>query len=444
MLTIQRITVTDIGRAIAMGALVAVIWIGPSLRAQDATNPPHKPSPPKIEPQLEVLAESVIETQWTHTLNFVNAPPNISLLNPGLCIRIGIYSTGDQRDEFLKNTKLSFKVQFAGHSDSRPLAAPSEFKQIKPEGGDFVAGALDAAGLKLPDSFKTMASLGASADRWCAPVDAADGTATVTVEVDSPSGHQALNPATIQIESFETGSKKSFKNDEEFGAFLQTYYRQPNPARLLPALQYLVARETQDSQEGHTEIVAAFLSAATAADPVAARDFQTRIATQPPIPRALGLLALRSAGYDVTSVLNTLDVEEQQKFSQLSPLQDPFDLTPTRALFQHLDMMWSVFGATGQFKPVSTIASALGWRADYDDFDKLRKSPSHPSELTPSIVRGVVYTAAGWSLSSFQKNDPLVVDYIDYMRASPDTPQSVKAELGSLATNPAFKRAGGQ
>jgi hypothetical protein len=107
-------------------------------------------------------------------------------------------------------------------------------------------------------------------------------------------------------------------------------------------------------------------------------------------------------------------------------------------------MLWAVFGATGQVQPVQAIANALGWRTDYEDFDKLRKSPNHPSTLTPSIVRGVVYTAAGWSLESFQMEDPLVADYIDYLRASPDTTQSVKSELGGLSSNPAFKRPGGQ
>jgi hypothetical protein len=107
-------------------------------------------------------------------------------------------------------------------------------------------------------------------------------------------------------------------------------------------------------------------------------------------------------------------------------------------------MLWAVFGATGQFKPVSTVASALAWKADYEDFDKLRKAPNHPSTLTPSIARGVTYTAAGWSLWSFQRNDPLVADYIDYMLASPDTPDAVKSELTGLSSNPAFKRAGGQ
>ena len=104
----------------------------------------------------------------------------------------------------------------------------------------------------------------------------------------------------------------------------------------------------QHSNGGQAEILAAFLSAALKAAPSAARDFQTRIATQPPLTRAFGLLILRSAGYDIGSVLNKLSAEEQQKFLSLPTLQDPFDLTPTQQLFQHLDMMWAVFGATGE------------------------------------------------------------------------------------------------
>jgi hypothetical protein len=104
----------------------------------------------------------------------------------------------------------------------------------------------------------------------------------------------------------------------------------------------------------------------------------------------------------------------------------------------------AVFEATGEFKPVKTIASALSWAADYEDFKKLRNAHNHPSTLTPSIVRGVTYTAAGWSLWSFQRNDPLVADYIEFLLNSSDTPDSVKSELRGLSSNPAFKRAGGE
>jgi hypothetical protein len=406
--------------------------------------PPQKPAPPRIEAQIVLLSESVVQTQWTHTLDLVNAPQNISLLNPGQCIRVGIYSTGDNPDGYLKNSKFGFHVQIGSHIDARPSASLAELKQIKPEGGDFVTNALRAAGVELPAKIRTMASLGVSVDHWCVPIDATDGTATIEAEVESPSGHQQMKSSKVQIESFKTGSQKSFKDAEEFGTFLQTYYRQPNPARLIPALRFMIGDQTQHPRQGQAEIVAAFLSAAVNSDPIAAQEFRTRIAAEPPATRALGLLILRSAGYDIGSVLNTLSAEERGKFFSLSPLQAPYDLTPTRQLFNHLDMLWATFGAVGQLKPVQTVASALSWRADYEDFDRLRKTPDHPSILTPSIVRGVVYTAAGWSLSSFQRNDPLVADYIEYMRASPDTPQSVKSELAGLDSNPAFKRAGGQ
>lgn len=420
-----------------------VTWAASSLHPQDASYAPRKPSPPKIEQQIVLLAGSVAETQWTHTLNLVNASQNISLLNPGQCIRIGIYSTGDNRDDYLEKTKLSFRVRFAGQNDTHPLASLSQFKRIKPEGGDFVAGALGAAGIKQPESTKSMASLGVSADHWCAPIDAPDGMATVEAEVQSPSGHQVLSSSPLQIESFETGSKKEFKDSKELGDFVQTYYRQPNPARLLPALQFIVEDQPKQQRQGQVEIVTAFLSAALNSDPTAGKDFQMRVATQEPLTRALGLLVLRSAGYDISSILKPLSAEEQEKFTSLPQLQDPFDLTPTQDLFQHLDMMWAVFGATGQFKPVQTIASMLSWRSDYEEFDKMRKSKNHPTGLTPSIVRGVVYTAAGWSLRSFERNDPLAADYIDYLSASSDTPESIKSELRGLWNNPAFQRAGG-
>jgi hypothetical protein len=368
--------------------LIGTLACASSLQAQDATYPPKKPSPPKIEPQIVLLAESVIQTQWAQTLKLVNAPQNVTLLNPGQCIRIGVYSTGDRRDEYLQKTKLSFRVEFAGSSDVHPLSSLSEFKQIKPEGGDFVTGALSVIGKKLPDSMKTMASLGASGDHWCVPAGAGDGIATVKAEVESPGGHQTLS-STVQIESFETGSKKTFKEDQELDALLKTYYREPKPARFLPALQLLVADQTHHARAGQVEIFSAFLSAAAKADPIAAQDFRTRIVGQPPLTRALGLLILRSAGYDISDVVNSWSAEEQEKFLSLPPLQDPYDLTPTQELFQHLDMLWAVYGATGEFKPVRTVASMLSWRSDYDDFDKLRNTPNHPSSLTPSLVRGI-------------------------------------------------------
>jgi hypothetical protein len=52
-----------------------------------------------------------------------------------------------------------------------------------------------------------------------------------------------------------------------------------------------------------------------------------------PLMRAFGLLSLRSAGYDISGVLNSLSAQEQEKFPSLRPLADPYDLNPLRELF---------------------------------------------------------------------------------------------------------------
>jgi len=73
-----------------------------------------KSLPHKNETFLFLVNESVVLVQWPHTLKLVNAPQNVTLLNPGQCIRVGIVATVDNRDEYLEKAKLSFRLNFAG------------------------------------------------------------------------------------------------------------------------------------------------------------------------------------------------------------------------------------------------------------------------------------------------------------------------------------------
>jgi hypothetical protein len=408
------------------------------LVAQDAVELHKKPTPAKIESQLLLVGESVVQEEWAHTLKLVNAPQNVTLLNPGQCIRVGIVATGDNRDAYIENTKLSFRVQFAGQSQDHLLTSLAQIKQIKPEGGDFVTAALGAAGIKNP--LLTLSTLGVSADNWCVPADAQDGTATIEAEIESPGGHQKQKPSKIQIASFETGSKRSFKDTEEVSSFLMRYHWQPNPARLFPALQTLAADNRLRGDHENLASTAATFGAALKADPAAAKDFMTRVSTQAGFTRAYGLLILLTAGRDIGPALKTMSEEDRQKFTQHPSLPDPYDFNHVEDIGMREDMLWGIFMTTGDFAPLQQIASALKWRADSDDFDKARKSPNPPKQWTPAIGRAVGYGAAGWSLGSFQRTDPLAADYIEYMLASPDSPPAVKSELAGLSTNPAFER----
>jgi hypothetical protein len=434
MQTAQSLLSTRTLRGLVLGFLA--LTAAASLMAQIALNP-QKPKPAKIEGQFLIVGESVVQEQWTHTLKLVNAPEDVPLLNPGQCVRVGVMATGDNRDEYLEKTKLSFRVKFAGQSQDHALASLAQFKQLKPEGGDFVTAVLAAASLKSP--LLTMASLGVSADHWCVPADAQDGTATVEGEIETPGGKQKQKSAKIQIESFETGSKRSFKDSEEASSFLMHYHWQPNPARLFPALQSFAADKNLRENPANLESSTVTFGAALKENPAAAKYFMDRVSTEAGFTRGYGLLILLEAGDDIGPVLKTMSEEDQQTFTRHPDLPDPYDFSHVEDIGAHEDMLWGIFMTTGDFAPVQQIASALKWRADWDDFDKARKSSSPPKQWTPAIGRAVGYAAAGWSLGSFQRNDPLAADYIEFMIASPDTPQSVKTELAGLSTNPAFK-----
>jgi hypothetical protein len=428
-------------RSFAAGFIALAAIVSPLPAQNDAEV--LKSLPHKNETFLFLVNESVVLVQWPHTLKLVNAPENVTLLNPGQCIRVGVVATGDNRDQYLEKTKLSFRVKFAGQSQDHALAPLAQTKQIKPEGGDFVTEVLAAAAIKNP--LPTSASMGVSADNWCVPADAVDGSATVEAEVETPSGHKTLKPATIQIESFETGSKRTFKDDQEMNDFFQGYHWKPNPARLYPALLFVLAADRKVlEREGTLGSILFSFSSALKADPAAAKDFMARISMEKGITRDFGVTVLFTAGYDIEAVLKTMSQEEQQAFKQNPEIPNPYRFTAPQDIPMEFDMLWAIFCATGQLEPIQKIASGLAWRPDWDEFEKARKS-SHPiKEWTPSIGRALAYHAAGWSLASFQETDPLAADYIEYMLASPDTPPAVKSELTGLATNPAFQQTNGK
>jgi hypothetical protein len=56
----------------------------------------------------------------------VNVPGSIAVVNPGQCVRVAVFANGDNRDDYLAKTKLSFSVHLGDHTDARPLAALTE------------------------------------------------------------------------------------------------------------------------------------------------------------------------------------------------------------------------------------------------------------------------------------------------------------------------------
>ncbi len=418
--------------------LALVLTAHRNLRAQEHVYPkPDTPTPTEILSEIWVLAEPVVTVQWPATLELVNAPANTMRLEPGQCVRFAVIARGDDRDRLLRGAQYQFTVESGGDKLAFPAEPAQAVKQIKPEGGDMVTGVLKAVGIKNP--FSSMASMAASRARWCMAENAKDATANIAGSATTADGKRiSLKSRSLDLATFETArAKPAFTNMDTLGPWVQGYYASPDPAQILPALRIVAS-----DKEARTMLnVMQFFLTALQGSPAAAEELKRRLPGETIEVKIYSLPLLQQAGYSGEAFLASFK-EEDREVPRPPRLPDPFDLTPDQTLFQKMDMLWSVFLAAGEIKPVRTIASMLAWQDDYVRVAQAReahqKNPQLKTELSDSLVRGVVYAAAGWSLGSLSKQSGLVADYLDVIKQSPDFPAEAE-QLDNLYSNSAFR-----
>jgi hypothetical protein len=424
------------GRLLLAGGILAFFLL--PLTAQHTTTSKTKPVATELSKHILVFADAYAANYWTHTAALVNAPEQLTQVNPGQCIRLGVYAVGDKREALIAGAQVAYHIHFAGHTDELPPATFAQTHPIKPEGGDFVTEVLGAA--KIENPMESMTLLGVAAGNWCVPSDAGDGELIIDAEATMPSGAVKLETARIKVESWATGSQKIFKNLDEEGNWSANYYRHPEPARLLPALRALAADPKLLQQQSALENTMAMFAAAFKENPLAARKFALRIGEEKDPTRTLGVAALQMANVDIEPIIRNWSAEDRAHFQQRPEFPNPYLFNPADGSDPtRLDFCWAEFMTTGRIEPIRQIVSALAWHTDYDAFDKGRKAGTLGKQWTTEIDHAVTYMAAGWSLNSFKRNDPLAADYLLAIAADPATSAAIKTELNELSTNPAFK-----
>jgi hypothetical protein len=157
-------------------AVYLVLAVLPLCWGQDAilpSMPEHTPA--VIHTDLVVIASQVISNQWPQTAKFVNAPVNLQALEPGQCVQFGITATGEDRDPLLQGLRFYLEVQFAGKTEMFQGAGAQIVKDLKP----------------IP----SLVSVAVAPARWCVPLNASNGAATIKGKVTMTSGKSLFLPA---------------------------------------------------------------------------------------------------------------------------------------------------------------------------------------------------------------------------------------------------------
>lgn len=431
-------------RSFCLFSLLVCSLVPSTLSAQGKVQP-SKPLPTELRTTPWIIGSETAD-RWKGLPATVNAPDLRTQGFPGQHLTVALGAQGDGRDKLLAGSTCTFTISFAGSAREYRTLHPSQVRRIKAEGADMVKYVLDAAQVQKPDmdDALSMVSLALFDLDWQVPAEAPDGTATFTGSVTTPDGRTVpLKPATLEIQSADRVAKDgAFKDPKEGGEWMMTYYQHPNPFRLLHELRSMKGDKAA-TQPNILEFYVQILKAS----PLAAHDLMSRLPKEDRPLRIYALLVLGEAGYDLSACLATLPQEDQDTFKQIrataSPLPDPYDFSVNLGdpyqITSRMDMLWSLFLATGDPKPVRAIADTLAWREDGRQVMELRTSRKKIERITPSLLHGLAYSAGGWSLGSFVRNHPLVADYVEAWRQDPKTPQVIREELGTLITNEAFR-----
>ena len=398
--------------------------------------------PAKIVTEIAILHEEVVTEQWPVMLETVHAPREPKYLEPGQCIRFGVFALGNGRRELLQKSTYAFDISLAGNHQSFSPEPPQTVKLTTLFMPEFLAQTLGKGRVfkEIPPD-QALAASGPKT-RWCVPVDAQDETASVQGSVLLADGKTlALKHRKLEIKTFESARKKSpFNNTNQVGDWLQHFHDTPDPALLLPALRLIA----QDGTARNATNLMEFFVAAFKAHPVAAEELQRRLPAEDRWTRLIGTAVLGWAGYETASLRAVLPQEDKNALAAVSLPR------PIRYNSQREDRC-PAGHAVGHFLCYGTDAAGsshqhgAGLERRLHQADGTRPSDARFREKSPLVSgrltqRALPHTAqpvGRWA--RWLHPTHWLSDYIEALKAAPDTQPSVKQELENLYKNPAFR-----
>lgn len=390
----------------------------------------------QVDRKIVMLPEHVVREQWPVLRNFVHVPAEFKQLEAGQCVRFAVTASGIGSDKLLRDAKLSFEFSFSSKTQTFAPEPVQAFKETTLITHDALMKSFES--VEAAKSLLLARYMAVSGAGWCAPADVQDGTASVKGTVLMAGGKTVtLERRSIELMTFATARRHHpFKGLDALGEWTVHYHSAPDPAQLLPAIR-MVARDQKLRDSTNTM---AFFVAALKTDKTAAEELMGKFRDEERWVQLYCAAVLDWAGYPTQSLTSGFS-EQDKSLLQSVHLPDAYDMTPGSDIGARQDMLWGMFFATGRIEPVRAVASELAWGDDYIKYKKAVDAGEH-LEWSDSLGRAAGYAAAGWSIGSLAQQDLLVDDYVEALKAAPDTAVAVKKELENLYKNPAFRGPG--
>ncbi len=394
----------------------------------------------------------VLSPSWAGRLpptGAVNVPKGCGVLSPGQTLAVGLLGQGPAHEHLFDGVAANLRIKAAdGTVTERRGLRPVAVRRVKGEGADMALVALKAAGIPEADlatAADTMAMMTVAvfATDWTVPA-AAGGDCELSLEVAGTAEPVTTEPARLPVKTVAEWLKAPPLPEMEIGKQLRNYEATRSPGELLAWFNVVAKSRMLKSPPVHT-----FFAYAFNADPAVRAAVVEGYPLLDPATQSALLWVLRLGGANLRDLFPSESAETLAPFKELAPLpdarrlprfHDPVNVQEAAEIGHAMDRCWSGWMATGDQTYLRALVDLLDGADDFATFVAWTKARGGAKGLDARVVRGMAYQIAGWSIGSFQRTDPLVADWLAYWQTDPTVSVIIRRELGTLLTNPAFKR----
>ena len=407
-----------------------------------------KPITNRIRPNLLVISAA-----WRSQIppsGRVNAPEFLSVVYPGQKVTLAILAEGTDREQMLKGITLEARLSSEpGKTIALGSLKPIAVRQIKAEGADFALLALKAGGIAAADQAKlaeatSFVTLAVFAPGWTVPADPHATEIEISAILSGPASPVTLAPPHLKIRSTADWLKEPPPTQEQMGKQMNRYHGDLLPGQIVSLLAAAAKNGSLN-----TPAVSGFFAFALKLNSDARLAAVNAYGDLGPEVQPALLWVLRLGGFELNALFPQLPPETIAPFKAVEPLpepgkfprfQDPVDPQDVSRIGTLMDQCWAAWMAAGNKDYLRALIDLLGAAADYPAFKSWKEGRGGLKGLNASVARGLAYQIAGWSISSFERTDPHVADWLLYWQDDPTVSTSVRKEIASLPANPAFRQ----
>lgn len=253
------------------------------------------------------------------------------------------------------------------------------------------------------------------------------GKYSIEVKVnDLISGKSKSVRSDIELSEIPSFKNITINNDDEFMNWFNNYYMNPHPESALAYYLYYANSKLSEADDKFWPIFSLF-NEIFSNNPFLLNQIADCFNLQEDRTKIYLVYLIQYSKIDDGRFLKDLKGIEGEAFMKVKEESFP-DIYGELNEPTQLDMLWSVFFATGSYKPILKFIKTLDYakyQKDYENFSRSKKTEADKLK----VIKYAMYKAIVWSLNSNCHQHRLVCDYCKWAEQFEDLTKIQKKEL---------------